>query len=147
MDEGILHRVVVGDVLQRAASGGLFVCAPEELMINQARLEQREIVPTGPMFGTRMFAPGVDSPAAAREKRILDEEGVAPERLAALGSLAEGTRRPLLVRIEAPTVAQTGDRLEVSFALPSGSYATVLLDEVMKVELPPAAIAATANAD
>ena len=147
MDEGALHRVVVGDVMQRVASGGLFVCAPDELMLNQARLEQREIVPTGPMFGTKMFQPGPDSPAAARERRVLDEEGVGPEKLAALGALAEGTRRALLVRVEAPSVSQQDDRLVVTFALPSGSYATVLLDEVMKVALPAATIAATANAD
>ena len=135
MEDGILHNLVVGDVMQRASSGGLFINESHELLINQARFDQRQIVPTGPMFGSRMFAPGEGTAAAAREQQILDEEGVPAERLVALGKLAEGTRRPLLVPIESPSVEQKGAELHVSFALPSGSYATVFLDELMK--LPP----------
>ena len=44
-DEGLLHRAIEGDVLQRVATGGLFVCAPEELLVAQARIDAREIVP------------------------------------------------------------------------------------------------------
>jgi tRNA pseudouridine13 synthase len=142
--EGLLHRVVTGEVLQRAATGGLFLCAAEELVLNQVRLESRQIVPTGPIFGHKMFAPAPGSAAAAREQHILDDEGLALTDFAAFGKLAEGTRRPLLVRVEGASARQEEDRLLVSFALPSGSYATVLLDELMKGG---EAIAAPANDD
>jgi tRNA pseudouridine13 synthase len=132
IDEGLLHRVVEGDVMQRTATGGLFTCAPEDLASAQARLEARQLAPTGPIFGHKMMRPAPGSPAAAREQRILDAEQLDAEHFAALGRLAEGTRRPLLVRIEQPSLAAEEDRLILSFTLPSGSYATVLLDELMK---------------
>jgi tRNA pseudouridine13 synthase len=130
--EGLLGFVIVGEVLSRATTSGLFRCASDELLLNQARLEQREIVPTGPMFGSRMFAPTEGSAAAAREQKLLDDEGLDAAAFERLGRIAEGTRRPLLARIDSPTVEQQADRLILSFALPPGSYATVLLDEIMK---------------
>jgi tRNA pseudouridine13 synthase len=142
-EEGLLHRVVEGEVLQRVASGGLFLCERDKLALEQSRLETRQIVPTGPIFGHKMFAPAPGSTAAAREQRVLDEEGIDAARFAAFGKLAEGTRRALLVRVDGATVRQEKDRLLLSFALPSGSYATVLLDELMK---PGAAFAPPANA-
>ena len=147
MAEGLLHRVIAGEVLQRTQTGGLFTCALDEMVAAQVRLERREIVPTGPMFGHKMFMPAPDSVAAAREQAILDEEGVRPDDFAPFAKIAEGTRRALLVRIEAPTLKQEDDRLVIAFALPSGSYATVLLDEIMKSEGATDAIAGRANAD
>jgi len=112
-------------------------------VLNLDRLERREIVPTGPMFGASMFQPAPGSPAADREQRILDEEQLRPESFARFGKLAEGTRRMLLARVEAPTVQQVGDTLQIAFSLPAGTYATVLLDEVMKpAENPPPRTAA-----
>lgn len=136
MTEGTLHRVISGEVLQVVGSSGLFRCEEHELVANQARLEQRQIVPTGPMFGSALFQPTPDSPAAEREQHVLDEEGLTLSAFAPFGKLAEGTRRPLLVRIEAPSIEAAtlddGPALRLSFTLPSGSYATVLLDEIMK---------------
>lgn len=136
IDEGTLHRVVSGEVLQVVGSSGLFRCEEHELVANQARLEQRQIVPTGPMYGSEMYAPTPDSPAALREQRVLDEEGLTLSAFDRFGKLAEGTRRPLLVRVEQATIEATtlddGPALRLAFTLPPGSYATVLLDEVMK---------------
>ena len=130
--EGLLHRVMVGDVMQRVDSGGLFTCDPTDLLYNQARLEMRHIVSTGPMFGWKMFATTPGSPAAAVEQRLLDEEGFDLEIFRPLGKLALGARRPLLVRLEGAYARQNGDSLVVGFSLPAGAYATVLLEEVMK---------------
>lgn len=135
-EEGILHRVVAGDVMQKTQTGGLFVCEPTELLSAQARLDTLEIVPTGPMFGSKMYQPGEGTAAAAREQSILDEEGLSTDAFARFGKLAEGTRRALLSRIEDVRLSQEGDRLTVSFALPSGTYATVLLEEIMKPDAP-----------
>ena len=75
MAEGLLHRVIAGEVLQRTQTGGLFTCALEEMVAAQVRLERREIVPTGPMFGHKMFMPAPDSVAAAREQTGLSDYG------------------------------------------------------------------------
>ena len=145
MAEGLLHRAIEGDVMQKLATitasgartaGGLFVVTPTDLVASQARIEARQIVPTGPMFGSHMFAPGPGSTSAAREQAVLDEEGLGPDAWKGLGKLAEGTRRTLWVPIESPTLAQEEDRLTVAFSLPSGSYATVLLEELMKPGAP-----------
>lgn len=136
MAEGLLHRVIDGDVMQRWETGGVFVSVSQDLAFNQSRLEMRQIVPTGPMFGHKMFAPGPGSPSAKREQALLEGSGVDPAVFDQFGKLAMGTRRPLLVRIEGISARQNGDCLTLSFALPSGSYATVLLDEVMKPSTP-----------
>jgi tRNA pseudouridine13 synthase len=136
MAEGLLHRAITGDVMQKTDTGGVFVCAPSDLSYSQVRLEMRAIVPTGPMFGYTMMAPGEGSPAEAREKALLDEEKIDPAVFGQLGKLASGTRRPLLVRISGSTARQNGDALTIGFELPSGSYATVLLEEIMKPEAP-----------
>ncbi len=135
-DEGLLDRVMVGDLMQKVDTGGIFECQPTDLTSAQARFELRKIVPTGPMFGYTMMAPSLGTAAALREQRILDEAELDPAVFGQFGRLAEGTRRPLLVRIEEAAVRQEGDALVLQFALPSGSYATVLLDEIMKPSEP-----------
>lgn len=136
MQDGLLHHVVEGEVLQRTGTGGLFVCTPQDMLYAQSRLEMRQIVPTGPIFGHSMFPPAEGSPAARREQQILDEESFDPTHFARFGRLAEGTRRALLVRVDGTSVRQADDTLTVSFALPAGSYATVLLEEIMKPGAP-----------
>ena len=67
-----LRRVRAGDVLQKTASGGSFVCT--DVAIDQARVDAGEIVPTGPMPGTRVMEPPPDSEAgptgATRARRV-----------------------------------------------------------------------------
>jgi tRNA pseudouridine13 synthase len=136
MEEALLHRVMVGDVMQKTDTGGLFYVAREELAWSQARLEMRHVVPTGPMFGHKMFTPPEGSAAWTFEKRVLDEEGLDPAVFGQFGKLAEGTRRALLARLEGTSARQNGDALTIAFALPSGAYATVLLEEIMKPGAP-----------
>ena len=85
---------------------------------------------TGPMFGPKM-KPTTDEPAT-REQRVLDAAQLSPDAFRRYGHLTDGTRRPLLVRPEDLQVSATPDGLLFEFALPSGSYATVLLREFMK---------------
>ncbi|MSP63516.1 MAG: tRNA pseudouridine(13) synthase TruD [Myxococcales bacterium] len=134
--DGALHRVIEGDVLQRTQTGGIFVAVPRDAAYNQVQLEMRQIVPTGPMFGNKMYRTGDGTAAQTREAAILEAEGIDGALFDPLGKLATGTRRPLLVRIEGTSARQSDDALVISFALPSGSYATVLLEEVMKPDAP-----------
>ena len=59
--EDTLRRVLLGDVLEKVETGGLFVCSDPEQ--DQARLEAGEIEITGPVFGSRMREPAEGSPA------------------------------------------------------------------------------------
>lgn len=128
MDSGRFGRVEAGDLLRKADSGGLFVCRAPDM--DQPRADRLEVSPTGPLFGWKMPRPeaGVD----AEEQALLAAEGLSLERFRPLGGLAEGTRRPFAVPVEGASCETDGPDLVLGFTLPAGSYATVLLDEVMK---------------
>lgn len=126
---GTHRRALAGDVMQKVESGGIFVC--EDPATDQPRIDSWEIVPTGPMFGPKMRAPAGEP--AALEAAVLTEAGLSTGDFARAGKLAEGTRRALAVRIaDVAKVTQRPDgALALTFALPSGSYATVLLAEII----------------
>ncbi len=125
---GTLRRSLRGDLMRKTDSGGLFVCREPE--VDQARLGRGEIAPTGPIFGWKMQRPEGEVDAA--EQAVLASEGLTLPSFKRLGSIAEGTRRPFSVPLADAGWAVEGSTVELSFTLPAGSYATVLLDEVMK---------------
>jgi tRNA pseudouridine13 synthase len=128
MHDGLLRTVLAGDVMMKWPAGGLFVA--EDVLTEQARFDAREIVIGGPMFGTSMFAAA--AVAAEREAAVLAWAGLTIEMFAGFGKLLSGTRRHSIVYLDDLTTEWCDDRLVLSFSLPSGSYATVLLREVMK---------------
>ena len=128
--DGLLDRVLLGDVMQVCATGGLFVVL--DLAAEQSRFDAHETVTTGPMFGPKM-KPTTDEPAT-REQRVLDAAQLSPDAFRRYGHLTDGTRRPLLVRPDDLRISAVPDGLLFEFALPSGCYATVLLHEFMKAD-------------
>ncbi|MEZ6064434.1 MAG: tRNA pseudouridine(13) synthase TruD [Planctomycetaceae bacterium] len=126
-----LTTVLIGDVLQVVASGGQFVCV--DPVTDQARCQQREVVPTGPIFGPKMRA--AQEAAGELEQRVLATSGLTVTDFARYRKLLPGTRRALAVWPDELSLAVEPTGLRVRFALPPGSYATVLLGESMKVEL------------
>jgi tRNA pseudouridine13 synthase len=94
------------------------------------RAEAFEISPTGPIFGEKMRrAAGA---VALREREAGLCIGVdleAPPRVP--GIPLPGTRRALRVRPERLQHAHGGDVLELHFTLPSGSYASVFVEELL----------------
>jgi len=129
MADGLYRRVIPGDVLKKVDSGGLFNADPASLDVDQARLQAGEIVHAGPMFGRRTF-PALDE-AARRESAVLDDAEITPDLLGRHGRLLEGTRRPDIVYPSGTSVEQVPEGIVVAFTLPAGSYATVLLAEIM----------------
>ncbi len=126
LNDGLLPTVLAGDVLQVCASGGVFVC--EDPVVDQARFDQREVVTTGPMFGAKMKAPM--HVALAREQRVLEGSGIIEEMWRNWIKFAPGARRALLIPMNDIAIEQrASDAIEVSFALPSGAYATCVLRE------------------
>ncbi len=132
--DGLFAVALPGDVLKRLDSGGLFVCeAPE---VDAPRVRSFACSPAGPMFGHKM--PGAAGEALAREERLLAAEGVTRADLARGRGETEGTRRAARLPVDL-TLEPAEGGFRARFELPRGSYATVLLEELVKggaVELP-----------
>ena len=127
-ERGGLSHLLPGDVLQKRASGGLFVC--EDPAVDGPRVLAREVVITGPMPGNKEREPPEGSPARALEDEALAAVGVTRQELAALGRDLPGARRPLVVHVDLgnPAAEAAGPgRLRLRFSLPAGSYATVVV--------------------
>jgi tRNA pseudouridine13 synthase len=142
-----LRRVRAGDVLQKTASGGSFVCT--DVAIDQARVDAGEIVPTGPMPGTRVMDPPPDSEAGQLEQRALDACGATRDDFARAGRDLPGARRPVIVNLELGTPAIIAEparsALRVRFGLPAGSYATVAIDCLLANTVVASAVDVDAN--
>jgi len=125
---GALER---GDVAMVHESGGSFVV--EDLEREAPRAAAFEISATGPLFGSRLLSP-LGRPAE-RERAAFECFGVADDNLRVpRGIKLRGARRLLRVRPSALAARPVADALELCFELPPGSYATVLLDEVLAPE-------------
>ena len=128
IDDGLVGRVLPGDVMQVVASGGLFLA--QDVPTEQARLQEGETAITGPIFGPRMKR--AEGEPAERESRVLKEASLTIDRFAAFGRLARGTRRPYTVRPGELQVLPEEEGVRFRFTLPPGVYATSLLREFMK---------------
>jgi tRNA pseudouridine13 synthase len=129
--DGYVHSVLAGDVLMKWPAGGIFVCT--DPAADQLRFDTREIVTGGPMFGSRTYpAQGV---VAEREAEVLRDFELTPAVFQRFGKLASGTRRHNLIYIDDLTSHWEPEGFRLTFTLPAGSYATVLLREVMKVDV------------
>ncbi len=124
-----LDTVEVGDVARVEESGGLFVV--EDLAREIPRAAAFEISATGPIFGTKMKAP--TGAVAERETAIMQELDIpiGDALVAPRGIRLRGARRSLRVRPSELCVERSGDDVVLRFALPAGSYATVLLAELL----------------
>jgi tRNA pseudouridine13 synthase len=130
--DGLYRVALAGDVMHKRA-GGMFDCTEPE--VDTPRIAAGEITPTGPMFGVSMRAPA-PGPAADREAAILAAAGLSLDEFRSVSAIAEGARRDAAIEVTDPVVRQGEDAgtLEVSFALPAGAYATVVMREVMKMD-------------
>ncbi|HUG89317.1 MAG TPA: tRNA pseudouridine(13) synthase TruD [Planctomycetaceae bacterium] len=132
LDAGHWDRVEPGDVMQVVATGGLFIV--EDAGREQPRFDAGETVPTGPMFGPKMMQPSGEP--GAREQRLLEASGLAPDAFDRYARLTAGARRPLAVRPQELSIEREAAGLRLQFVLPPGAYATVLLREFCKVDEP-----------
>lgn len=138
--EGELGGLHVGDLAFKHANGAVFDVT-EGVMADSdtdRRLSVFEISPSGPMWGARVARAGGRTDEA--ERAALANVGLTPEDLAAFGARApgklEGKRRPLRVPLIDPEVEggldEHGPYVRCAFELPRGSFATVVLREIMK---------------
>ena len=131
MRDGLFRTVLAGDVMTKWPVGGMFVA--KDVPAEQARFDARETVTAGPMFGKKTYP--AEGGAAEREAAVLRDNGLSLGSFGGFGKLVLGTRRHNLVYLDDLTSAWEADGLRLAFTLPAGSYATVLLAEVMKTNI------------
>lgn len=145
IEQGALTRAFKGDVIKIHSSGGMFVAEdPEEVT---ERVRRREVSPTGPIFGSRMWWP--EDEALDFETSVLEEAGLTTEHLDRYRREGSGSRRPVRVFPEEASVQLDGDALTLSFSLDAGAFATTLLAEITKAEdlYPPTALVGISSLD
>ena len=130
---GTYERPILGDVLRKEDTGGLFV--NEDQPEAERRMRDWEVSPTGPMFGVSMRMPAGE--ALEHEQSILSSAGLTLEALGRHVKDGEGTRRASRVRPTDWRVCADVDSVVISFGLPPGGYATAVLREVMKLPAAP----------
>jgi tRNA pseudouridine13 synthase len=128
-----LGQVLAGDVMKKHDSGGLFTAT--DLQETQARADAWEISPTGPMFGAKMRWP--EGEARLREEALLQEVGLTLDHLGKWKRVAPGTRRFVRVPVPKVGVVVSDNTANLDFTLPAGSYATILVREILKRDAQP----------
>ena len=128
-----IDRVMDGDVAYKHENGACF--RVESAAVEQPRCEAFEISPTGPLIGYRMTLP--EGEPLKIEQEVFAAAGLTPEDFHKGGKeKVKGARRPLRVKPTDVELAggadEFGPHITVAFTLPAGSFATVLLGEVMK---------------
>ena len=128
-----LGTLIEGDLAFRHDNGAVFKV--EDLATDQSRADAFLISPSGPLPGDRMTRP---TAAALEIERLAADEVEAGEfDQLGMGRFA-GARRALRVRPEETMLSagtdEFGSHITIAFTLPSGSFATVLLRELMKTE-------------
>ena len=127
-ERGLLHRAIEGDVLQVIASGGCFTT--EDPAVDQLRVDSREVIPTGPMFGVKMKSPLAE--ALLLEQSVLEASGLQLKHFEPFSQLMQGARRAVVVYPQNVEVHPDHLGVRVAFSLPPGAYATTVLEEFLE---------------
>lgn len=124
---GNWNQYLAGDVMNLNGSGSVFVSTTDDASLPQ-RLLAMDIHPTGPMWGQGALASAADT--AALEQAVAEEWAVFSRALPRYGLRQE--RRSLRLPVKALDYRRpdTGT-LELEFTLPTGTYATAVLHELI----------------
>lgn len=141
--DGTLGTLLEGDLAYKHDNGAVFRVDAGVLADpgTAARLEKLEVSPSGPMWGLEMMEAG--GAIGELERGALEAAGVTIEHLREFGRLYKddipGKRRALRVPLAFPDAEggtdEHGHYVRCVFELPAGSFATVVMREIMKPDL------------
>jgi tRNA pseudouridine13 synthase len=127
LNRGVFDAMLLGDVAKKHDTGGTFTV--EDATLETERAKRFEISATAPLFGRKLMP--AHSDARALEDEILTAFELTRDDFAD----RHGDRRITRIRITDATLEPTEDGYWFSFDLPKGSFATVVLRELMKVNV------------
>ena len=119
-------KIVLGELAQLTGSKSVFLVDSENLEAAQTRCDEFDISPTAPLMGAGNMLPlelaaNLESSALVEQKAIVDF----------LHKEATMARRALRVKPENISCRKDSDDLILKFTLPAGSYATILLSNLV----------------
>ncbi len=123
MRQGYFQRLIPGDLMQKEDTGGLFTTS--DVQVDQARMDDWQISPTGPILGKKMRSP--EGEGLAFETAIVSQ---LPKTELWTRRLGPGSRRALRVRVKQASLEAEKSDVVLRFELPKGSYATSVLIEL-----------------
>ena len=131
-----LDKLYLGDLAYKHDNGSVF--RVEDEAAENIRAANREISPTGPLFGKKMTR--AEGTPGTWEQEVLDREQVDFNDFSKIRQVnVRGSRRPLRFFPDDLSVTDGRDDIglyvELKFFLPSGCYATMLLREICKGRL------------
>jgi len=129
---GSFATLLEGDLAFIHSTRGIFEV--KEPAVEQPRCDRLEISPTGPMWGRKMSRACRDVGAA--ELRALHETGVKEEDFEHGRFTPDGARRVMRMLVREPLVSAGADEfgpyIYCGFELDRGSFATIVMREIMK---------------
>jgi len=127
LERGLYGALLEGDVAKKHETGGMFTV--EDAALESPRAAALEVSATGPLYGKKVMP--ARGPSRALEDEVLAAYGLTWEGF----KDRKGSRRITRVVLDAARLQPTDDDYWIEFELPKGSFATVVLREVMKVEV------------
>ncbi len=126
-----------GDLAVKHVNGACFLIVDPKT--EQSRADQLEISPSAPLFGSKIKL--AEQVPGDHERRLLKQFGLRQENWKLGNGLTmTGERRALRVPLSAGATTQIENDLQLDFCLPRGSYATSVLNEIIKhppAQIPP----------
>lgn len=125
--DGLLMRVLRGDVIADQKLGIVSVAIDNEAEEERARSGRVAVL--GPMFGPKMRE--ARHAVAEREAEVLAAAGLTRASFNPHRNILPGTRRNYRIGLDDASFTSFDDGFSVSFRLPAGGYATVVLNEIV----------------
>lgn len=117
----------LGDVVRLAGSRSVFVV--EDIEEAERRLKEGDIVLTGPIFGPK--ARSASGTPGELEAQAVASLGLSERAEANMAKAGSGTRRDICLHIANLAHHEEGGVVTLAFTLPAGSYATLVVRNVL----------------
>ena len=125
-----LGQILAGDLAMKHVNGACFAVSDPQL--EQARADAWEISPTGPLPGGKKMLWATEAAGAIEQNALAGDRELLESSALPAGLRPLGERRALRVPLGEASAELAADGLLLTFTLPAGSYATCVVEEVMK---------------
>ncbi len=142
--EDVIFNAVVEERVMNGDTGANAGLACRENFYGFPDMESMVLHADDAVQGKRLFAIGNligyesnDEEISESEREVMERLGITKDsfKIAGMPELSmRGSRRPLFVPVKDFSAANASSSIRISFSLPTGAYATIVLNELMKTD-------------